>query len=238
MARECGAAKAHERGQRAAVEHDPACDVFLFEQLAAMVRATIGAMTNVALDQFIDQNAAELLRRCEVKVAARAGPPATEAQSRGGVPLFLAQLSAELRHGPTNIDEITESAMRHGRDLLLRGFNISQVVHGYGDVCQAITDLAVDTQAPISIDDFRTLNRCLDDAIAGAVTEFSRPDDVTRGGESQDLRDLLTTAKTAFEVLQRGSVGVDGSTAAVLGRSLQKMKVLLDPQRGLTAPAD
>ncbi len=28
--------------------------------------------------------------------------------------------------------------------------------------------------APISTDDFRTLNRCLDDAIAGAVTEYGR----------------------------------------------------------------
>ena len=27
---------------------------------------------------------------------------------------------------------------------------------------------------PIRTDDFRTLNRCLDDAIAGAVTEYGR----------------------------------------------------------------
>ena len=51
---------------------------------------------------------------------------------------------------------------------------MSQVVHDYGDVCQAITELAVEMNAPISTDDFRMLNRCLDDAIAGAVTEYGR----------------------------------------------------------------
>ena len=71
---------------------------------------------------------------------------------------------------------------------MVQGFNISQVVHGYGDVCQSITDLAVEMDAPISTDDFRTLNRCLDDAIAGAVTEFSRAQDVTRDGESHEMR--------------------------------------------------
>jgi hypothetical protein len=34
--------------------------------------------------------------------------------------------------------------------------------------------LALETNAPISTDDFRTLNRCLDDAIASAVTMYTR----------------------------------------------------------------
>ena len=51
---------------------------------------------------------------------------------------------------------------------------MSQVVHGYGDVCQSITDLALHLEAPISVEEFRILNRCLDDAIASAVTEYGR----------------------------------------------------------------
>ena len=91
---------------------------------------------------------------------------------------------------------------------MLQKFTISQVVHDYGDVCQSITDLAVETNAPISTDEFRTLNRCLDDAIAGAVTEYPARKDVTREGDSQELRNLTNTAITAFDVLQAGSVGV------------------------------
>ena len=51
---------------------------------------------------------------------------------------------------------------------------MSQVVHDYGDVCQSITELAVETNAPIGTEDFRLLNGCLDDAIAGAVTQYGR----------------------------------------------------------------
>ncbi len=37
------------------------------------------------------------------------------------------------------------------------GFSVDQVVHDYGDLCQAITDLAVERDAPFSVDQFRTL---------------------------------------------------------------------------------
>lgn len=197
---------------------------------------TIGRMATIALDQLIDQNTGDLLRRCREKVAKRSSLPATDGESDGGVPLFLAQVSEELRHGPSTNDEISKGATKQGHNLLIRGFSISQVVHGYGDVCQSITDLAVDTHAPISTDDFRTLNRCLDDAIAGAVTEFSRTQDVTRDGEFHELRDLIKVALAAFEVLQTGNVGVGGSTGAVVLRSLRAMEVLMNRQFTTIAP--
>jgi hypothetical protein len=105
------------------------------------------------------------------KVFARSTPPPTEAEIDHGVPVFLDQLGDALRLGLITSPEISKSALKHGHDLLRQGFTVSQVVHDYGDVCQAITELAVELNAPISTDDFRTLNRCLDDAIAGAVTE-------------------------------------------------------------------
>jgi hypothetical protein len=194
-------------------------------------------MANVALDQFIDRNVDELVRRCRVKVAKRESPPSSEAEIDGGVRLFLSQLSDVLRRGLSENSEITQGATRQGHDLLLRGFTISQVVHGYGDVCQSITDLAVETDAPISTDDFRTLNRCLDDAIAGAVTEFSREQDLARDGESHEMRALLRTATTAFGVLRTGNVGVGGSTGALIARSLRAMEALLNRQAAPIAPA-
>jgi hypothetical protein len=134
--------------------------------------------------------------------------------------LFLDQLCEELRQGPSKTHEIRKSAMEHGHDLLLQGFTISQVVHDYGDVCQSVTDLAVELAAPISTDDFRTTNRCLDDAIAGAVTEYAHEQDVTRYSASQQLQHLTKTALTAFEVLRTGRVGVGGSTGTVVLHSL------------------
>ncbi len=182
---------------------------------------------NIALHDFIRKNRDELIRRCREKVAKRSAPLPTEEEIDRGVPLFLDQLCQELRQGPSKTREINTSAMEHGHDLLLRGFTISQVVHDYGDICQSVTDLAVELAAPIGTDDFRTMNRCLDDAIAGAVSEYSHEQDVSRHGASQQLQRLTDTAITAFEVLRTGRVGVGGSTGRVVLHSLMAIRAAL-----------
>jgi signal transduction histidine kinase len=193
------------------------------------------------LHEFIAINRDEIIRRCRAKAATRFVPPPTdpESDSDHGVPVFLDQLRDALRSGHATSPEINRSAIKHGHTLLRQGFTVSQVVHDYGDVCQAITGLAVDLQAPISTDDFRTLNRCLDDAIAGAVTEYGRERQQSsiereseRGNErlgffAHELRNLMNTAIMAFEVLKTGDVGVGGSTGAVLHRSLMASRALI-----------
>jgi hypothetical protein len=186
----------------------------------------------LVLHEFIAANRLEIIRRCRAKVATRSVPPPTEAEIGHGVPVFLDQLIDALRFGQTKSPEISMSAIKHGHELLRQGFTVSQVVHDYGDVCQAITELAVELNAPISTADFRTLNRCLDDAIAGAVTEYGRErnqsgvdGESARGTErlgffAHELRNLLNTSLMAFEVLKTGNVGVGGSTGTVLHRSL------------------
>jgi hypothetical protein len=192
------------------------------------------------LDQFIAANRSEIIRRCRAKVAARSVPPPIPLEIEHGVPLFLDQLVNSLRLRLTACPDIRQSASRHGHDLLLRGFTISQVVHDYGDVCQSLTDLALEMNAPISTEDFRTLNQCLDDAIAGAVTEYARArtqsgidGEAARGSErlgflAHDLRNLTSTAIYAFEVLKTGNVGVGGSTGSVLYRSLMGTHTLIN----------
>lgn len=182
----------------------------------------------LTLAAFIGAHRDELIGRCRTKVAQRSTPPATETEIARGVPLFLDQLTDELRHGASNTEKISQGAVQHGQDLLRQGFTVGQVVHDYGDICQAITDLAVELEAPIDTDDFRTLNRCLDDAIAAAVTEFGRVHAITQSGESQELLTLANAAITAFEVLETGSVGVGGSTGGVLRRSLLAIRAFVD----------
>ena len=190
------------------------------------------------LHEFIEVNRDEIIRRCRAKVAARSVPPPSDVEIDHGVPVFLDQLRDALRFGGMS-PEIGQSALRHGHDLLLQGCTVSQVVHDYGDICQAITDLAVEIEAPISTDDFRTLNRCLDDAIAGAVTEYGRErnqssidGESARGSERlgyfvHEMRNLISTASYAFEVLRTGNVGVAGSTGMVLQRSLAASRTLI-----------
>jgi hypothetical protein len=108
----------------------------------------------VVLHEFIAVSREEIIQRCRTKVATRSIPPPTEAEIDHGVPVFLDQLRNALRPGETTSPEISKSAIRHGHDLLRRGFTVSQVVHDHGDVCQAITELAVELNAPISTEDF------------------------------------------------------------------------------------
>src|SRR4029453_2039958 len=113
----------------------------------------IGASGSVMLYEFITLNRDEIIKRCRAKVAARSIPRPTEAEINHGVPLFLEQLVDAMRLGLSSSPEISRSAVLHGHDLLLQGFTVSQVVHDYGDICQAITDLAVEANAPISTED-------------------------------------------------------------------------------------
>jgi hypothetical protein len=203
------------------------------------VVSSIYTNTNRMLQEFIALYRDEIISRCRARVAKRVIPPPSDAEINHGVPLFLDQLVEALRSGGANNLAIDMSAGQHGHDLLLKGFTVSQVVHDYGDVCQTITELAVETNAPMSTADFHTLNRCLDNAIAGAVTMFMRESQQSRFEEAADrndervgflvheLRNLVNTATVAFEVLKTGSVGASGNTGAVLNRSLGGLRDLL-----------
>jgi signal transduction histidine kinase len=191
------------------------------------------------LHEFIRANRDAIIARCRAKVATRSVPPPTAAEIDHGVPIFLDQLVDALRRGVGSSAQIGRSAVLHGHDLLLQGFTVSQVVHDYGDVCQAVTELAVQMNAPISTEDFQTLNSCLDDAIAGAVTQYGRErnqftvdGEAARGSQrlgflAHELRNLINTAMLAFDVLKTGNVGVSGSTGAVLHRSLMGLHTLI-----------
>jgi hypothetical protein len=131
------------------------------------------------LHEFLTSHREDLIRRCRSKVGQRDSPPVTSSELEHGVPLFLDQLVEALRCEEANLApasaasaESSRTAALHGRDLLEEGYTVDQVVHGYGDVCQAVTELARETDAPITVGEFHTFNRLLDNAIADAVASF------------------------------------------------------------------
>jgi hypothetical protein len=195
------------------------------------------------LKDFILENRLLLIERARKKVASRISPHPTESEVQNGVPLFLNQLCEALRvaNTPSAADEktmaaranakICVSATLHGGDLMQMGFTVGQVVHDYGDICQAVTELAVESHTTISTDDFRTLNRCLDDAIAQAVTEFVRQreqkstDQGTqrRGRLAHELRNGIASALLCYGSLAKGDIGIRGATGKLLGRCLRNL---------------
>lgn len=209
------------------------------------------------LHEFLTNNRIDLAARCRAKVALRPGRSATAQQLQNGVPLFLEQLIRTLRieqsdnpmdsrriSGPAGgtvaVSEMGTSAAQHGTDLLSLGFSVDEVVHDYGDLCQAITDLAVERDAPFQVDEFRTLNRCLDNAIADAVTEFSYQRDCATADKkdkdtnerlgffAHELRNFLSTATLAFSAVKAGNLNLGGATGSILDRSLKNLTKLID----------
>lgn len=207
---------------------------------------------------FLAENRAELERRCRDKVAKRPLRFSTEIQLREGIPIFLDQLIRTLKaeeagklaqslaiSGPADgsaqgTSELADSASTHGGKLLALGYSVSQVVHDYGDLCQAVSDLAVALGEQFAVEEFRTLNRCLDNGIAEAVSEFTQRRDVLIANEqalalsqrigffAHELRNHLSTAGLAVAAIKQGGMGVTGATGAVLDRSLVGLRTLID----------
>src|SRR5687767_14496856 len=205
------------------------------------------------LHEFLTANRDELIRRCKAKAGMRDARPLSPSELEYGVPLFLEQLVQALRgeqagsvrarvvFGPWNKTaaavENSRTAALHGAELLAMGYTVDQVVHGYGDVCQAVTELASEKNAPVSVEEFHTFNRLLDNAIADAVSSYARHREASLGPAGGGLharmgtladeqRELLETAMKALQALKVGNIGLNGATGNLLEESLVKLRDL------------
>jgi len=202
------------------------------------------------LHKFLATKRAELIERCKVKVSKRSAPRSIETQHAHGIPRFLDQLIETLQAAPERrvavsgapdnlksaVSEMGISAAQHGRELSRQGYTVDQVIRDYGDLCQAITDAAFEDGTRIEVDEFRTLNRCLDNAIADSVTEWAYHNNLANADKKvarvdffvYELRKLIHTATLAVIAIKAGNVGIAGATGAVLDRSLIELRNLLD----------
>jgi hypothetical protein len=202
------------------------------------------------LHEFLTTNRRVLISRCRKSVADRFGSTETATTLDHGVPLFLQQLvetlreeqlagaKAETESMPTPAPTaIGRSAALHGMELLRLGFSIDQVVHEYGDVCQSVTGLAVEQDVHISTDEFRTLNRCLDNAIADAVASYGSASQTSIDHQAETLQQRLLVftadhqrlsdiAVKSLAAIQTGNIGASGATGTLLAHTLQELNSL------------
>lgn len=204
------------------------------------------------LHEFVTSNRTELIARCRNKVEKRLSPAKIPLALDHGVPLFLQQLVETLRSEQSEphpaafeverspaATEIGRAATVHGAELLRLGYTVDQVVHDYGDVCQAVTELVVEHNERIAAGEFRTLNRCLDNAIADAVTAFGSAHQVLLGDQAETLqqrlhyyslehRRLVNIALQAYAAIKSGQVGAIGATSTLLVKTLEDLRSLAD----------
>jgi Histidine kinase-, DNA gyrase B-, and HSP90-like ATPase len=203
------------------------------------------------LHEFLTARRGELIERCRVKVSRRSGPKEAGTELAYGIPRFIDQLIDTLKADPQRSKEISGatdsgvksarsemgvSAARHGGELSRQGYTVEQLIRDYGDLCQAITDCAFENGARIEVDEFRTLNRCLDNAIADSVTEWAYQSNLAHADKKiervdffiYELRNLIHTATLAVIAIKAGNVGIAGATGAVLECALVDQRNLLD----------
>ena len=188
------------------------------------------------LHELLSNNRSELISRCRAKAAKRFAPSEVPTEADHGVPIFLEQVVDTLRlEQQTTIREeeivlpapaptkIGRSAALHGSEMLHLGYSVDQVVHSYGDVCQSITELAVEQNAGVTADEFRTLNRCLDNAIADAVAAYASGGQASDKARGEDQNERLAEFSTAhdkmveqaiksYAAVQTGAIGPTGAT--------------------------
>ena len=201
----------------------------------------------MALLEFLRTNETAILTSIDERSPALATARLASEQLQRGLPIFFRQLIEVLEHPSANSGasglgsnghdaEVTKSAGAYGKELQRLGFTLSHVVHAYGAICQAITGLAITKEAAITTGEFRELNRCLDIAIAGAVTTFlaeRAEGDNTRETEhlgflAHELRNGLSIINTSLHLIRSGTVGFGGSTGQVLDRALKRQQELID----------
>ncbi len=195
------------------------------------------------LREFIVAHRDQIIERTKQRASERMPPGAAGTQLERGVPTLLTQVVAALAaaQAPRLVgapigQHIGDSAAVHGRELLKDGLTIAQVVNGYGDLCQVVTDLAGDAAIAISAHEFHVFNRCLDDAISGAVSAYSEQRERNLAYEGRErlgvleheMRNLLNTMTLSFAIIREGKVGVGGSTGAMLARSMAGLCALVD----------
>ena len=203
------------------------------------------------LHEFLTTNRAELMKRYRAKAVSRSGTVPKGADR--AVSIFLAQITEALRdskvdfiqitsvpdHTPTKT-EIGRAGVLHGADLLRRGYRVDEVVHDYGHIFQAITELALEQDRTITLEELRMLHRCMDEAIAGAATAFARGknDVVTREDRlllaSSPLNYEQHLVRVALQIvlaLQTGNLNVNGPTGTALQNTLNELRDLMDQKQ-------
>jgi signal transduction histidine kinase len=212
----------------------------------------------MSLLEVLKTNEKAILARCEGKSSALAGERRVSKTPTGGLSIFFNQLLQVLEHAhvdeahrevandsderaiaaaadcPHDV-EVAKSAGALGKDFHRLGYTLSHVVHAYGAICQVVTEIAIEQNVAIRTEEFRVLNRCLDTAIAGAVTVFhAEVEDVTSretqnlGILAHELGNALAVVTTSLSLIKSGTVGFGGSVGKVMDRALKRQQQLID----------
>lgn len=200
----------------------------------------------MTLHNLLQDHRSEILEVCRNKMTEALDLSPAEPLHRGLIELYDELLevirlsfegdSAAARTQYVSSTVTVAASRRHAQESHRAGATITQLVRGYGSICQGITEYALTSGATITSAEFAQLNLVLDVAVAQSVEEFQNLGAGVRQKEEQlrvgvlihELRNYLTSAVLAHEMIRMGEVGVGGATSAVLSNALRHMREVID----------
>jgi signal transduction histidine kinase len=192
----------------------------------------------------IGRHHAEIVQRWLQRVTddiARTGRNIAQTELRDGIDDYLTRLAGSLRAEGNVLSEGTQAwkdvARGHAVTRVRLGFDISQLVHEFIVLRESMLEVFTDGGLRLDAEQTNYLATLIDAAIAVAVESYVESrDDASRAQQAQhigfithELRNPLTTAKTAASQLRRQGAGA-GSIRLVdaLDRSLDKLSRLVE----------
>lgn len=160
---------------------------------------------------------------------------ATSSAGPHGGPALVEQLAKAMTGEDQEIQRLGELASRHGEDLGRRGETLAEVIHLYGDISQAMHELAQELGVSVPLEDLRRMQTLLEDGLTCAATAYERtctPSAArvvasTRAFE-HGLRHLVHLARLALESARLDHDLDTSLVAGPLGRSIHGLVALLE----------
>lgn len=188
------------------------------------------------LADFIAANRNEIMTRYRAKAATTSLPlppdPESEYPARAFVDELLSAQRVDLRS-----DRPDGGAVHHRNIDVLGEPSLARRIARYGEICESITELAMEMNAPVTLAESLTLDRSVDVATAQAVKDsVSERAETTHASAfndrerlrifQQEVLRLVETSILSFDGLRTGSLGLEGRTGCLLDRSLVELRSL------------
>ena len=191
------------------------------------------------LDTFIDANRYEIVGRC-LRALQRRYPDRADEDLSHGFASFVDEVIIALRENASDSSGSAapgeSNAAEHAIARKRQGFDLSRVIHDYGLVCDSISELLNRCDEQPSAREFQILNRCIDEAVSQAAEAFwseTHEEDEQEKAQrlgflAHEIRNAVSSANMAFNLIRHGRVAADGRTADVVERGLARISKLVD----------
>jgi hypothetical protein len=197
---------------------------------------------SVSMHDFIVDERDQILAYCAAKVQPFS-PDSTMDTVVHELGSFLTELVAALaadRGEPYVIgDGGTATSAAFGKYVQNEKLSVSTISRQFGMICDGVCQTAISSGVELHGRDYQTMNAVVDAAIAAAIEGFigdDRKELFTSHADQlnavlHEICNAQWAARTAFDTLREGTVGLKSMTTAVLDRALRRIEILAAPRR-------